>query len=136
MVPTPDFVDFTQLFSDETPIPHWFFVSALIARLLYHQNFDPICLVFRRFSGYASLHGPCTTKRSIPTPLYSLRGNTDANDSSTQFPYDATQGVAQDTYLLPQHAPDSSHPLPRNTIASFDNSVRNCTLHLLPISLY
>ena len=48
---------------------------------------------------------------------------------STQVPYDATQGAVQDTYLMLQHAPDYSHALPRNTIAFFDNSVNDCTLH-------
>ena len=54
---------------------YWFSVSALIAHLLYHQNFDPICVAFRHISGYTPLRDPCTT----PTPLHSLLGNPDEN---------------------------------------------------------
>ena len=54
----------------------------------------------------------------------------------TQIPYDATQGVVQDTYPLLRHVQDPSHALPWNTIAPFDDSVRNRTLHSLPAPMY
>ena len=110
---------------------YWFSVRASIAHLLYHQNLDPICVALRPISGYAPLRSPCTT----PTPLHSLLGNSDAN-FPTQIPYDATQGVVQDTYPLLGHVQDPSHALPWNTIAPFDDSVRNRTLHSLPAPLY
>ena len=75
MVPTPYFTgSSTQHSSDETPAAYWFSVSDLISHLLYHQNFDHICVAFRRISGYAPLRSPCTT----PTPLHTLLGNPDA----------------------------------------------------------
>ena len=75
MVSTQYFAGSTQHSSDETLATYWFSVSALIAHWLYHQTFDPICVAFRRISGYAPLRSPCT----IPTPFHSLPGNPDAN---------------------------------------------------------
>ena len=53
-----------------------------------------------------------------------------------QIPYDATQGAIQDMYPQLQHVPDSAHAPTRTAIESFDDSVRNRTLHFLPTPLY
>ena len=79
MIQMPDFRSLTQFFSDEAAIADLFSVSTLVARLVYHQNFDFICVAFCHLLGYASLHDLCTTKCPTPTPLHSLPGNPDAN---------------------------------------------------------
>jgi len=128
MVPASDSTGFTQLSSDKTVIAGWFTVSALIAHLVYPQNFDSM-LYF-----VVSQDLPPFVTSTPPQPPYSLFLETPMQTFSTQVPYDATQGAVQDTYLLLQHASDSLYALPQN--ASFDNSVRNCTLHSLSSSLY
>jgi len=69
-------------------------------------------------------------------PHYTLFLGTQMQIFSTQTPYDATQGVVQDTYPLLGHAQDPSHVPPLNATAPFDSSVRNRTLHSLPTPLY
>ena len=71
-----------------------------------------------------------------PQPHYTLFLGTPMQNFPTQVPYDAIRGMVQDTYPLLGHVQDPSHTLPWNTIAPFDNSVRNRTLHSLPAPPY
>ena len=71
-----------------------------------------------------------------PQPRCTLFLGTPMQIFPTQIPYDATQGVVQDTYPLLGHVQDPSHALPWNAISPFDNSVKNRTLHSLPTPLH
>lgn len=129
MAQTPYFQGSTQFLLEETDIPNRFTVSVLI---VHHRNLDSIYIALQ--------DKPLSVSSVLPNiqsqSPYSLFPEIPMGAFSTQVPYDATQGMVQGPYLLLQHVPNSLNILPRTAIASFDNSVRDCTVYSPSNPLY